>query len=123
MAVLCMLYKMIKIRFNPMHPLSGALAWPYVPLRVIVHRYTYSIPHCRTLQYLKIFISLSVSLWNYLADPAFDGVGLAGFKNRANIFLLSKAAKSIFVFFYFALSLLSVYILVLLCWGSWIDSL
>ena len=28
----------------------------------------------------------SVSLWNDLASAAFDGVGLAGFKSRANVF-------------------------------------
>ena len=31
----------------------------------------------------------SVSLWNDLADPVFDGVGLVGFKTRANAFLLA----------------------------------
>ena len=30
---------------------------------------------------------LTVSLWNALADPVFDAVGLAGFKSRANVFL------------------------------------
>ena len=29
-----------------------------------------------------------MSLWNALSDPVFDGVGLAGFKSRANAFLL-----------------------------------
>ena len=32
----------------------------------------------------------SVSLWNNLADPVFDGVGLAGFKSRVNVFYLPK---------------------------------
>ena len=86
-AVLCMLYK---IRCNPMHPLYGALP---VPVRVtcgavIAHRYTYAPPRCRTLQYRRTFIPLSVFLWNDLSDPVFDGVGLAGFKSRANAFLL-----------------------------------
>ena len=31
----------------------------------------------------------SLSLWNGLSDPVFDGVGLAGFKSRANAFLLA----------------------------------
>ena len=31
----------------------------------------------------------SVSLWNGLADPVLYGVGLAGFKSRANAFLLA----------------------------------
>ena len=90
-AVLCVLYK---IRCNPMHPLSGALPVPYVPVRVtrgavIGHRYTYERPRCRTSQYSITFIPWSVSLWNDLSDPVFDGVGLAGFKSRANAFLLA----------------------------------
>ena len=35
------------------------------------------------------FVTLSVSLWNDLADPVFDGVGPAGFKSRVNAFLLA----------------------------------
>ena len=31
----------------------------------------------------------SVSLWNDLSDPVFDGVGLAGLKSRVNAFLLA----------------------------------
>ena len=90
-AVLCMLYK---IRFNPMHPLYGALPVPYVPVRitrgaVIAHRYTYAPPRCRTSQYSNTLILFSVSLWNDLSDPVFDGVGLAGFKSKANAFLLA----------------------------------
>ena len=89
-AVLCMLYK---IKCNPMHPLYGALPVPYVPVRVtrgavIAHRYTYAPPRCRTSQYHSTFIPLSVSLWNDLSDPVFDGVGLAGFNSRANAFLV-----------------------------------
>ena len=89
--VLCMLYK---IRCNPLHPLCGALPVPYVPERVtrgalIAHRYAYAPSRCRTSQYRRSFIPLSVSLWNDLADPVFGGVGLAGFKSRANVFLLA----------------------------------
>ena len=91
-AVLCMLYK---IRCDPMHPLCGALPVPYVPVRVtcgalITHRYTDGPPCCRTSQYRRTFIPLSVSLWNDLVDPTFDGVGLVGFKSRFNAFLLEK---------------------------------
>ena len=73
-------------------PLYGALPVPYVPVRVtrgaaIAHRYTYAPPRCRTSQYRQTFISLSVSLWNDLSDPVFDGVGLMGFKTSANAFL------------------------------------
>ena len=90
-AVLSMLYK---IRCNPMHPLYGALPVPYVPVRVtcgtvIAHRYTYAPPRCRTLQYWWTFIPVSVSLWNDLSDPVFDGVGLVGFKSNANAILLA----------------------------------
>ena len=52
------------------------------------------------------FIALSVSLWNNLADPVFDSVGLAGIKNRANAFLLPRLLDpflsfniSLFLFF------------------------
>ena len=90
-AVLCMLYK---IRCIPKHPLNGALPGPYVPVRVtrgalIAHWYTYALPRCRTLQFSRTFIPISVSLWNDLPNPVFDGVGLAGFKSRANASLLA----------------------------------
>ena len=90
-AVLCMLYK---IRCNPVHPLKGVLPGPYVPVRVtrgalVAHLYTYAPSRCRTLQYSRTFIPFSVSLWNDLANPVFDGVGLPGFKSRANVSLLA----------------------------------
>ena len=64
-----------------MHPLCGALPVTYVPVQVtrdavIAHRFTYAPPRCRTLQYRRTFILLSVSLWNDLSDPVFEGVGL-----------------------------------------------
>ena len=90
-AVLCMLYK---IRRNPMHLLCDALHGPYVPVRIkrwalVAHRYIYSIPRCRTSKYRNIFIPLSLSLWNDLADLVIDGGGLAGFKSRDNAFYSS----------------------------------
>ena len=48
-----------------------------------------TLMHCRTLQYSRTFIPFSVSPWNDLAKPVFDGVGLAGFKSRANASLLA----------------------------------
>ena len=74
-----------------MHPLYGAV--PYVPVRVIrgalvAHRFTYLTPCRRTSQYRRTFIPVSVSLWNDVADPVCDGVGLAGFKSKADDFLL-----------------------------------
>ena len=90
-AVLCMLYKN---RCKQMHPHNDALPGPYVPARVtrgalVADRYTYAPPRCRTSQYRITLIALLVSLWSDLADPAFDGVGLAGFKRSDNAFLFS----------------------------------
>ena len=50
--------------------------------------HSFEPPRCRTSQYCRTFLLLSVSLWNDLSDPVFDGVGLAGFSGRANAFLL-----------------------------------
>ena len=77
-----------------MHPIYDALPDPYVPVSVtsgaaMSHRYTYAPPRCRISRYHRIFIHLSVSLWNNLGDPVFNGVGLAGFNSRANAFLLA----------------------------------
>ena len=90
-AELCLLFK---IKSNPMHPLSGALPLSYVPASVtrdalVAHRQSLAPPRCRTSQYRRSFVPLSVSLWNDLSDPVFDGVGLAGFKSRASAFLLA----------------------------------
>ena len=90
-AELCMLFK---IKSNPMHPLSSALPLPYVPLLVtrgalVAHRHSFGSPRSRTSQYPRTFVPLSVSLWNDLSDYVFDGVELAGFKSRANAFLLA----------------------------------
>ena len=87
-SVLCTLNK---IRCNPMHPLNEALPRPYVPVRVtrgalVAHRNTYASPRCRTSQYRRTFVPVSVSVRNDLADPVFDVVGLAGFESKANFF-------------------------------------
>ena len=79
--------------------LNYALPGQYVPVLVTrcalaAHRYTYAPPRCITSQYHRTLVSVSVSLWNDLADPMFDGVGLAGFKSRANTFLLTYASIS-----------------------------
>ena len=75
-----------------MRPLCGALP---VPVRVtrgalVAHGYTFSPHRYRTTEYSRTFIPLSVSLWNDLADHVFDGVGLAGFKSKANAFYWPK---------------------------------
>ena len=85
-----MLYE---IRCHTANPLYGALPGPCGPMRVrtsqVARLYTYPIPRCRTSQYSRTFIPLSVSLCNDFADPVFNGVGLEGFKSRANDFLLA----------------------------------
>ena len=101
-AVLCMPYK---IRCNPMHPLCGALSVPYVPVQdtlgaVIAHRFTYTPPCCRTSEYRRTFIPLSVSLWNDLSDPVFDGVGHSDsiFQEQGQCLFIGLAARSLFVY-------------------------
>ena len=64
---------LFKIRNNPMHPLSGALPLPYVPARVtrgalVAHMHSFARPRCRTFQYRRSFVPLSVFLWNDLSD-------------------------------------------------------
>ena len=85
---------LFKIKSNPMHPLSGALPLPYVLARVthgalVTHMHSFAPPRCRTSQYRRTFVPLTVSLWNDLSDPVLDGVGLVGFKSRTNAFLLA----------------------------------
>ena len=111
-AVLCMLDK---IRSNPVHPLNGALPGLYVPVRItrgalVAHCYTCAPPRCRTFQYSRTFIPFSVSLGNNLANPVFNGVGLAGLKSRANAFYWPKLlypyySLLLFLYFFFFLSI------------------
>ena len=75
----------------------------------------------RTSPYRMMFIPLSVSLWNDLADRVFDGVRLAGFMSRANIFFSRLNCSLHFCLLRFFLSLLSFYRLVLWGWGLWTD--
>ena len=75
-AVLCMLFK---IKSNPMHHLSGALPLLYVPALVtrcalVAHWNSFGPPRCRTSQYRRTFVPISVSLWDGLGCPVFDGV-------------------------------------------------
>ena len=64
-----------------------------------------------------LFPSRSVSLWNDLANLVFDGVGLAGFKSKANAFYCPKMLYPFYNLQLFFPYLLSVYRLVLWCWG------
>ena len=82
---------------------------------VLLHLCAFSL---QNLSVPNDFYSPTVSLWNDLADPVFDGVGLAGFNSRANAFsfCLSCSIPTI-VFYYFSVSPHSVYWLVLWGWG------
>ena len=70
---------------------------------------------CRTSQYQKTFIPRSVSQWNELGDPVFDGGGLAGFTSRTNGFFNGPWFLAPFCLLLCSLSLISFYRLVL--WG------
>ena len=76
-----MLYK---IMCNQIHPLHGALPVPYVPVRVAHGNLVAAEPRSTAG-----LLFPSLSLWNDLGDPVFDGVGPAGFKSRANTFLFA----------------------------------
>ena len=85
---------LFKIKSNQIYPLSGALPLQYVPASVtrgalVAHRHSFAPPRCRTSEYRRTFVPLSMSLWNNLCEPVFTSVGLAGFKSRANAFLLA----------------------------------
>ena len=85
---------------------------------LVAHRCTYAPPCCRTSQYRRTVIHLSVSLWNDLADPVFDGVGLACSRAGPMLFYWPQLLYPYtIVFYYFSFSLLSVYWLVLCDWG------
>ena len=62
---------------------------------------------------------LSVSLWNGLSDPVFDGVELAGFKRRVNSCLLARSTLSFLS--PTVLSFSSFHGLVVWGWGLWTD--
>ena len=77
-----------------MHPLSGALASPYVPARVtrgawVAHKHSFAPSRLTASQYRRTFVALSVSLRNDLSAPLFDIVELVSSKSCANSFLLA----------------------------------
>ena len=83
---------------------------------LIAHRYTYAPPRCRTSKDHRTFILLSVSLWNDLSDPVFDGVGLVVSRAGPMPFYWPSCSFT-FCLLLFSLSLLSFYGLVLWGWG------
>ena len=57
-----------------MHSFYGDLPVLHLTMRatggaLVVHRYNYARSRCRTSQYRRTFIHLSVSVWNDLPDP------------------------------------------------------
>ena len=124
-AVLCMLYK---IRRNPLHNLIWSLPGPYVPVRValgalVAHRYIYSPPHCRTSHYHRTFIPLQCLSGTIFLTPL-RWCGTIGFQEQGQCFLIGLSCSiPTVVFYYFPLSLLSVYRLVLWSWGLRTDSM
>ena len=120
-AVLCMLYK---IRCNPVHPLDGALPGPYVPVRLtrgalVVHRYTYAPPRCRTLQYSRVFIPFSIGVpLERSCKQRIRWCGIGGFQEQGQCFFIGLSCYiPTIVFYSFSLSFLPVYRLVLCGWG------
>ena len=68
--------------------------WVRVTCALVAHRHSFVPPCCRTSQYHRSVVPLSVSLFNDLSDPVFEGVVVVGFKSRANAFLLPRSALS-----------------------------
>ena len=112
-----------------MHPLNDALTEPYLPVLVtrgalVAHRYTYDSASLQNLAVPQNFCAPTMLIWNDLGDPVLDGVELTGFKSRANAFFIGLSCSiSTIVFYYFFLSRISVYRLLLTGWGLWTDSL
>ena len=124
-AILHMVYN---IRCNPMHPLYGALPVLYVPVQVtrsvlVAHWYTYALPHCRTSQYRSAFIPLPLSVpVERSCIPSIRWCETGGFQEQGQCFFIGLSFSIPTIFFYFfSLSLLSVYRLVLWGWSLWTD--
>ena len=72
-------YVSYKIRYNLMHALYGDLPVPCVPVLVT----SSALVAQWRMTFIPLLVSLRFLVW-----------GLAGFKSRANVFLLSYAARS-----------------------------
>ena len=112
-----MLYK---IRCNPMHSLYGALPVLNVPVRVtrgavIAHRFTI-MRRCRNWQYLRTFISFSVSREAILGTSYSMVCDWRVSRARPMSFYWPSSSLN-FCLLLFSLSRLSFYGLVLLGWG------
>ena len=113
--VLCMLYK---TRCNPVHPRNGALPGPYVPVQVsrgalVAHRYTYMrrlAAEPRSASWL-LFRSLWPSGIIFLTSYSMVWDWQVSRQGPILFFGLCYSIPTI-VFYYFSLSLLSLYRLV-----------
>ena len=111
-----------KIMCNPVYPLDGARPRLYVPVRVThgalaTHRYTYALLCCRTSQYRRAFIP-SQCLSGTILLTQFSNVWDWRVSRQGQFFFIGLSCFiPTIVFFYFSLSLLSVYRLVLWGWG------
>ena len=92
--------------------------WWVTSCAQVAHRYTYARLRCRTSQYHRTFISLSVILLNGLADVRWSGTGRV---SGAQIFMCLFIRLSCSIPFLssagFFLPLISDYRLVLWGWG------
>ena len=98
LTVLCMLYK---IRCNPLHPRNGALPRPFVPVQatrgvLLAHWHTYAPPRCRTSQYSRSFIPISVSL--LLTRIRWCGTG--GFQEHSQCLFIGLSCSIPTIVFY-----------------------
>ena len=89
----CILSAMLYLRRMCQCGLHAAI-WPHIGILMCLLAALHNLGVPQGLD------SLSVSLSNDLYDPAFDGVGLMGFK--ASAFLFAEAARSLFVFYWFS---------------------
>ena len=91
---------------------------------LVAHQFIYAPPHCRTLQFRRTFILLSVPsgmiLLTLYLMVSWCGIGLFQEQGQCFFIFLSSSIPTI-VFYYFSLSLLSIYMLVLWGWGLQTD--
>ena len=99
----CMLYM---VRCNPIYLVSMRQCG----LDVVLWSHIGMLMHLLATepQFRRTFILLTVSLWTYLGDPVFDGVGLAGFKTGPMPFYWPSCSLILSPFFPFYSFILQV---------------
>ena len=122
-----LIVNLYKIRCNTIHPLTDVLPGPYVPVLVthsalVAHWYTYSLSRCKPLNSIgllfpshcpsgMILLTLCSMVWGWWVSR----VGIM-------LFYWPKQLYPTIVIYYFSLSHLPVYRLVLWGWGLWTDN-